>query len=196
MTRRLRPSIESLEDRSAPSGWSGPILTWSIVPDGTVWSGGTSALVGVMGRKDANWRDDIKRAIEAWGAAIGLLVGEVNDPGNPIGTLGGGQVRIGGTFGPANVLGWAYYPGSQPIDGDVTFNLSQDWSKGFDLYSVALHEFGHAVADLDHGASPAMSAAYQGKLDGLTTADIAAARAKSAVSYSPMLVFNKVGSVA
>lgn len=207
MTVRRRPDLEPLESREAPYGsWGGSVVTYSFVPDGTRWSGGTSALVSTLDRVKPGWRDAIRRALRDWSLASGLTFDEVADQGQPIGVLGKsqgdarfGDIRIGAVLSPSSpkTLAWTYEPPpSGTIAGDVTFNLSQDWSSsGVDLYSVALHELGHAVGGLSHSGDPdsVMSATYKGKLSGLGPSDVAAVQVVYGDAYSPSQVFNKIG---
>ena len=47
-------------------------------------------------------------------------------------------------------LAEAYYPWHRTRAGEIVVNSCKDWSR-FDLYSVGLHEAGHAVLGLGHG---------------------------------------------
>ena len=196
----MTPTLEALEARNAPSGgWSGAWLTWSFVPDGTQWSGGTSTLNATLGGMHPAWREAIRSALRQWSVATGLMLSEVPDPGNAIGTAGGGTVRIGGVVDASspNVAGWAYFPEGSPIAGDVTLNLVHDWtpSKGLDVFSVALHELGHSFG-LGHSSEPdsVMGGTYRGPVAGLGVSDVAAAKVVyDSVPFSPAAVFNKIG---
>ena len=184
-------SPEILEPRDCPGYAWGPAVTWSVVPDGTAWLGGVSTLRSDMAAKRADWRDQVRRAFAEWSKALGILFVEVNDPGAPLGAEMP-TVRIGGNRETSNVLARAYLPG--PGRGsDVTFNTAHDWGGSLDLYSVTLHELGHAVADLKDGASPVMSPVYQGTLAGLSPADVDAALASVRVERGPAALFSKMG---
>ncbi|XP_078393548.1 matrix metalloproteinase-17-like, partial [Cetorhinus maximus] len=61
--------------------------------------------------------------------------------------------------GSGGVIGHAFHPGEHPMAGRVHFDGEETWTfrstgdRGTDLFSVALHEFGHALG-LSHSASP------------------------------------------
>jgi hypothetical protein len=203
----MTPSFDTLESREAPYGsWSGLVVSYSFVPDGTSWSGGTSAIVGSLGRYLPGWRDSVRRAFSHWTVATGLTFVEIADQGQPFASLGKqqgdsrfGDIRIGGVVSPASpkTLAWTYGPPpSTTVAGDVTFNLVHDWGKGVDVFSVALHELGHSIG-LDHSTAPdsVMSAQYRGPLIGLGASDVTAAKLVygRATPYSPANVFSHYG---
>ena len=80
--------------------------------------------------------------------------------------------------GPGGVLAHTFYPAplnSEPIAGDMHFDADEDWHVGAatDLFSVALHEAGHALG-LAHSSNPgAVMYPYYRFTSGLTSDDIA-----------------------
>lgn len=189
----MSPMCEFLESRESTSYVWAPYLTFSFVPDGTAWLGGPSVAWSTLGARKPDWKDAFRRAMVDWGQAIGFTPVEVIDDGRAIGSvdgLGVGTVRIGGNPDAPNVLARAYFPGPG-AGSDVAVNTDQNW-RAFDLYSVALHELGHALAGLRHGESPVMSETYQGALAGLVAADVVAARdATDIIPPTPIQLLSK-----
>ncbi len=157
--------IEQLEDRVllyADSGnaWPHPeLITISFVPDGTDLGGVTSNLISTF---DGNpnltgWRDEILRAAQTWAAATNINFLLVSDSGAAIGsgsyqqgstTIG--DIRIGGyNFGNSNLAEALYPPpdNNYSAAGDIAFNTGATFniSDTYDLFTVAAHEFGHAL---------------------------------------------------
>ena len=81
--------------------------------------------------------------------------------------------------GPGGVLAHTFYPAplnAEPLAGDMHFDDSESWGvgSGVDLFSVALHEAGHALG-LAHSTNPnAVMYPYYRQQTGLTSDDISA----------------------
>ena len=89
----------------------------------------------------------------------------------------------GGSFdGPGKVLAHTYYPAPpnpEPIAGDMHLDDDENWQvgAGIDLFTVALHEAGHALG-LGHSDRPgSVMYPYYRQAAGLTADDIAGIRA-------------------
>ena len=88
--------------------------------------------------------------------------------------------------GPGGILAHTFYPvpsNPEPIAGDMHLNADESWSVGgtvagtVDIYSVALHETGHALG-LGHSDNPtAVMYPYYSLQTGLTPDDIAGIQA-------------------
>ena len=100
---------------------------------------------------------------------INILFG-ARDHGDPYAFDGAGRV-LAHTFYPAP-------PNPEPIAGDLHFDGDENWNIGtdIDLYSVALHELGHALG-LGHSDVPnAVMYPYYRRVTGLTPEDVGAIR--------------------
>jgi hypothetical protein len=79
--------------------------------------------------------------------------------------------------GPFGILAHTFYPfplNREPIAGDMHFDADENWKIGasVDLYSIALHETGHALG-LGHSDKPGdVMYPYYGRTTGLTQNDI------------------------
>jgi len=134
-------------------------------------------------------REEIERAFSTW-AAVTTLTFARAEGGDADITLSfkGNQHGDGFPFNipefdpPSNVLAHAFFPGS-PHPGEVHLDEEEPWAieadgDRIDVYTVALHEIGHALG-LEHSLAPGavMNPSYPaGRIDSLTQDDIDAIR--------------------
>ncbi len=197
MVRFCRLELEVLEDRRVPATfgipWSDPShLTLSFAPDGTSVLGRASNLFGSLGAtvSTSAWEREVLRAFQTWAASAEINIGLVADGGQALGTAG--LVQGDARFGDLRIVGRALSPEvlaittpsgeGSTLAGDVIFNTAQTFGIGptsaLDLYSVALHEAGHALGIADSSdPTSAMYEDYHGVRTGLSAADVSAVQA-------------------
>jgi len=194
---RALPRVEPLESRAVPYAASGnlwphpELITLSFEPDGTDLGGRASNLVATFGADfgpASAWQNAVLGAAQTWAQQAAINFTVVSDSGAPSGTgsyqqgdPGFGDIRIGGfDFGDNGILALGFMPppvNNYSVAGDIAFNTGQVFNINgldYDLYTVALHELGHAPG-LDHStaASAIMYPVYQGVDYGLHADDVA-----------------------
>ncbi len=171
---------------------AGPIAEYAL--SGSGWSKDASGGVALgyyfnslTTKIDANTaRGQIERAFQTWSNSVNVSFAPATASGQPrsidILFASGAHGDAYPFDGPGGVLAHTFYPVPQnpePLAGDMHFDASESWGvgTGVDLFSVALHEAGHALG-LAHSSQPgAVMYPYYSQASGLTADDIAGARA-------------------
>lgn len=194
MARRPKPlSVEYLEDRDVPSAtvWGTPWpdaqhLTLSLAPDGTNISGVASSLSSVLAEAGPSGELALLEAFQTWADYANINFGLVADGGEAFGIGKAiqddprfGDIRIGARPLDSDVIAI-----TSPFDyfntysGDVVLNSSQPIGSAYNLYTVALHEAGHALGLPDNNdPTSVMYEYYNGTNGSLSASDIAAIQA-------------------
>jgi len=194
--RSARPLLENLEERlllySTYGGtWAyGSRITYSFMPDGTSVGGTPSVLFQTMNAKfsQSTWQQAIEKAATVWEAVAHINLAQVSDDGSREAINGNqqddprfGDIRIGAVDLGTGVLGETFLP--PPYNGgtdagDIFLNSDPiaTWNinSAYDLETVAIHEFGHALGLGESQITTAcMYAYYNGTKQSLTSDDIA-----------------------
>lgn len=163
-TPTVKLSFDRLETREMPAvfgiAWPTPgHIAISFAPDGTQILAQQSTLSATLDTQigSADWQTGILRGFQSWASVAGLDLALTPDDGAAFGTADGlngtgrGDIRIGGYGQSPDVLAITtpYDPTvAQSWAGDVFLNTYQQFAlhgtAGYDLYTAAVHEAGHA----------------------------------------------------
>ncbi len=136
--------------------WGGPgtTVTYSFATTNYAISHSNSAS-GFIKAIPESWKSAITGAFNEWSSACGLNFTEIADSGTDWNADDAtGDIRIGiTTMSNAGTIAYAFYPTGPSGAGDIHFGDSWDWYTDSgtpdptqtDLFSIALHEIGHAI---------------------------------------------------
>jgi hypothetical protein len=170
---------------------AGPVAEYALVGRG--WSKGASGVADLRyvfqsfpPKLDAALaKAEMERALREWQryAAVSFTPGTESGAARTIAILFARRAHGDGFpfDGPGAVLAHTYYPSppnAEPIAGDMHLDAEENWQvgAGVDVFTVALHEAGHALG-LGHSSRPgSVMYPYYRQAAGLSDDDIAGVR--------------------
>lgn len=190
-------SVASYTTMMPSWGWDGPGLGSAIIP--YAFTNGTSDIAGSLEF------EIVQNALTEWAkyANINFVrINKLREPGAiDIGWYSGAHGDTKRFDGYGEQLAHGFFPNppnADPIAGDIHFDEDENWSVNGewwnasekDLFTVAMHEAGHALG-VDHSdiAGAIMAPYYEGPATGLRADDIAAIQSLySARQPTPFLI--------
>jgi hypothetical protein len=158
------------------------------MPDGTSVGGSPSVLFQTLNAKfaTASWQLQFQKAAAVWQAYTNVNLSQVSDNGSPEATNGNqqgdsrfgdiriGMVNLGGGAVAVTLLPPPFNGGTNA--GDMLLNSAATWriNTDYDLETVAIHEFGHALGLGESDVPQAsMYGYYNGMKQSLNSDDVA-----------------------
>jgi len=162
-------------------GTPGGEVTWSLMSGGQSCLGTFEAnpctISALSSFMPVGFLTELESAFNLWSSVANITFKMESDGGEDFGAASTPNIRIGGHAfdGVSGILGHAYYPEGLAVSGDMHFDIAETWGigSGNDIFSIAVHEIGHAIG-MAHSAETqaVMYSAFGGVISGLHADDI------------------------